>query len=103
MQKKNCLITNLLDKIYDVFSYNRPRGPQEYLVTLNGTLQKLGCCHSYDSLLMTPQETQEALESKLLKKCKVDVRDTLHKVVEGDVIVLTTFFQPSYDKPILKE
>lgn len=38
MQKKNCLITNLLDKIYDVFSYNRPRGPQEYLVTLNGTL-----------------------------------------------------------------
>lgn len=41
------------------------------------------------------------MEQKLLKKCKYDVRETQHMIVEGDVIILTTFFRPTYDRPVL--
>ncbi|KRX03858.1 P-loop containing nucleoside triphosphate hydrolase [Pseudocohnilembus persalinus] len=104
MQKKNGIFVQNLEKIYDVFSFNRPKAPnQDYQVNLNGTIEKIGGCYCFDSLIMRPSEPQEILETKLLKKCKTDVVEATHHIVEGDVIILTTFFQPSYEKPILKE
>lgn len=29
------------------------------------------------------------------------MRETQDMIVEGDVVILTTFFRPSYDKPVL--
>lgn len=54
-------------------------------------------------LLLRPQEKKDTLENKLLKKCKIDVKESSHHIIEGDIVILTTFFQPSYEKPILKE
>lgn len=34
--------------------------------------------------------------------CKFDVRDTQHTIVEGDVVILTSFFRPTYDRPVLE-
>ncbi len=33
----------------------------------------------------------------------MDVKDVMNNLVEGDMVLLTSFFQPSYDNPILKE
>ena len=41
---------------------------------------------------MQPLEKLDTLNNKLLKKCKIDVREASHHIVEGDVVILTTFF-----------
>lgn len=41
------------------------------------------------------------LNIKLLLRCKYDVKEASHMLVEGDIVILTSFFRPSYDKPVL--
>jgi len=75
----------------------------DYLCNLHGTLERIGTCHNIDVLLLLPTDRSDILDNKIMKRCKVDVKDTSHHIVEGDIVILTSFFQPSYDKPILKE
>ena len=75
----------------------------EYLSSLHGTCERVGSTYTTDVLLLTPADRQEILENKLLKKCKVDVKENTHQLTEGDVVLITSFFQPSYEKPMLKE
>jgi hypothetical protein len=35
-------------------------------------------------------------------RCKYDVRESAHMIVEGDLIIITTFFRPTYDRPVLE-
>ncbi len=73
----------------------------EYLCCLNGTIEKVGVTLGEQVLVMTPAENRESIEGKLLKKCKFDVKDASHHMIQGDVVVLTSFFTPSYEAPFL--
>ncbi|KAL4477756.1 hypothetical protein ABPG72_018930 [Tetrahymena utriculariae] len=99
-QKKNMIITEAIDCMYESI---QSRNPIEYLCNINGKIEKIGTAHCYDVVAVTPLETQECIDQKLLKKCKYDVRETHHMIVEGDIVILTTFFRPSYDKPVLDD
>jgi hypothetical protein len=52
----------------------------------------LGTSLAATVIQLTPLEKPETLTTKLLKRCKIDVRDAQHHIIEGDVVILTTFF-----------
>lgn len=92
------MITELIDDVYQTI-WNR--NPIEYVCSINGQIEKIGTAHNYDVISLTPQETQDIFDNKAIKRCKFDVKDTSDMIVEGDIVLLTTFFRPTYDKPVL--
>ncbi len=73
------------------------------MANLNGTIEKIGTRFANEVIIIHPTERKETLENKLIKKCKLDVKDYTHMIAEGDIVILTSFFLPTYDKPFLKD
>ena len=70
---------------------------------MNGTVERIGSRYTQEMIILHPFEKRETLENKLMKRCKLDVRECNHQIAEGDVVMMTTFFQPTYEKPFLKD
>jgi hypothetical protein len=62
------------------------------MTNLKGNIEKIGTTHSIDVLLLHPLEKPDDLDKKILKRCKIDVKDHTNYIVEGDIVLLTTFF-----------
>ena len=76
---KNLLITELIDDVYQTI-WNR--NPLEYLCSINGKIEKIGTAHNYDVIALTALETQEVMESKLIKRYAVHIS---HMVTIEDI------------------
>jgi len=73
------LITELIDDVYQTI-WNR--NPLEYLCSINGKIEKIGTAHNYDVIALTALETQEVMESKLIKRYAVHIS---HMVTIEDI------------------
>ncbi len=107
--KRNILAVESIDKSLRFFSNkyhqldgNYRSGAPQYLCSLVGNVLRVGTTICTDILIFTPLKT-ESLEGKLMKRNKIDVKDSSHHIIEGDTLLLTSFFTPSYQVPFMSQ
>jgi hypothetical protein len=86
--KKNMLITELIESIYQVFNKNKNKSYENY-TTLTGKVEKIGNKYSQEVLIFSPDEAQERIEEKVSRRGLTDSKDVYYQIAEGEFVLLS--------------
>ncbi|KAL4439576.1 hypothetical protein ABPG74_003978 [Tetrahymena malaccensis] len=74
----------------------------QYITNIKGSIKEIGTLYEKDVFIFSPKENAGILEKKLLKRNQSDGTIYHHQICEDEMVVLSCFFKPSYDKPFMK-
>jgi hypothetical protein len=90
--KKNMLTVDLIESAFEnVTKYKNKIS--NFVVTLDGSIEKIGNKYTQDVLLFTPQEPQDQVQRKICKRGLTDSESRSHQIGEGEFVKLTSFSQ----------
>ncbi|KAL4464082.1 hypothetical protein ABPG74_006019 [Tetrahymena malaccensis] len=92
--KKNMLVVELIEYIFQVFNSQKPR-LNEAFASINGQVEKIGNKFSQEVLLFKPASTEMNLEQKIAKKGLLEQRENYSLIAEGEFVMLTSLSQPN--------
>ncbi|EAS07442.2 AAA domain protein (macronuclear) [Tetrahymena thermophila SB210] len=90
--KKNMLVVELIEYIFQVFNSSKPR-LNEAFASINGQIEKIGNKFSQEVLLFKPASTEINLEQKIAKKGLLEQRENYSLIAEGEFVMLTSLYQ----------
>jgi len=86
--KKNMLVTELIESIYQIFNKNKNKSFESY-TTLTGRVEKIGNKYTQEVLTFTPDEPPEYVEAKVSRRGLADSRDVYYQIAEGEFVLLS--------------
>ena len=64
----------------------------DYYTSVKGIVSKIGNKFTYEVIMFTPQESENIVSSKILRKGAQDPPDPLHMIQEEDFILITSCY-----------
>lgn len=85
--KKNMLMIEMIESIFQPIVKSKTK-LNESIASLNGRVEKIGTRHSQEVLIFSPLETENDIESKILKRGGAEGRENYAQISEGEFVLL---------------
>lgn len=96
--KKNMLTVELLENIFQPISRSKNR-IMEYLVSLDGVLERIGNKYAQEVVEFSPVEPIENVKTKISKSKLTEWNDVHAQISEGEFVMLISLSQPLPGRP----